>query len=688
MASRFSVEGVFRVQDRMTRQLDGIARSVNRFQSRASYGFRELSAMARQFQTGFAIAGAAIAAVAAAGVAALRDLIDTGMEFDRVMAEVGARFGHARSAEEFHALEQAAIDASTATGFTLEETAGALAELGAAGANATEAIQQLPIVLDTASAAGISLSEAGDVITDVLSAFELGAGNAAERGRELARVADVMSLGANSSSQTFEQLREAMVNVQTAAHSAGMDIETTTALLATLAENGQKGSRAGSQLSSMLGELQTPTPQAARALRRLGIAVRDATTHEMLPAVDIIGNFERALGGLNAEARDRALDQIFGEEGLRAMGGLLTQGSAKLRQFDTAMRNAAGSTAEVAQMMRDSGAGDVAIMNAEIEALKVQLWAFIRGPVRAVVQAISAWIHENEGIITGGFGDAVKLISDHMEELRVIGMGLAVVLGAIAAIGLFLSAIFIGTFAAIVVAFSVVVGAILYGLGWIYENAMSVASSVADAFGEAWDSIVSFLFPAIEFIVGAFTIMKGTVMRELQPVFDWLGRAATWVRGVFAQIAGYVGGIWASVSGAGSNAFGSLLAIAQPAIDALSSAFTRLGEIIAGVWRQVVDSFNATVGPILQQLSGWVSAVREVGNQEMQDHDRRPGGGALREHRQVVSPHDRVVRAIEERTTTDRAEVTITDRTGRAQTTRRPRNRGASRIRVHASGAT
>lgn len=674
--------------DRISRPIDQIGTRLRRFQRAASYGFRELSAMGTQFRDAFAVAAAAITAVAAAGVAALRDLIDTGMEFDRVMATVGARFGHARTSEEFQALEQAAIDASRQTGFTLEETAGALAELGAAGADATEAMQQLPIVLDTAAAASISLSEAGDVITDVMGAFELGAGSAAERGREMQRVADVMARGANSTSQSFSQLQGALQNVQTSAHLAGLDIETTTALIGAMADQGEKGERAGTRMSAMLSDLMTPSSaEARRALRRLRVETRDATTGEMRDIVDIVGDFQRAFAGMNDAARDAALADIFGADGMRPMLLLLTAGSDRLRELRTDLQNAEGATADVAQMMRDSGAGDAAIMNAEIEALKVGLYSYIRGPVREVISATTEWIRTNEGVIRSGFGDAVKFISDNMETLKMVGLGLLVVFGAIAVIVGLISIIFVGTFAVILLAFSAVVGAILYAAGWLYENLTEIAGTIAETFSSAWDSIVEFLTPAIEFIVGAFVLLRDRAMRELQPVFDFLGRAAGVVRGVFAQIAGFVSSIWASISSEGSSALSSLLEVVQPVLDAIGSAFASLGQMISGVWQSVVDAFNTTLGPILDRIGMVIGEVRQVGRAEMGTDENAAGRAGGRNRPQVISPQERTARTIDERTTTDRAEVTIRDETGRAQPTRRPRNRGTARIRIQPSGA-
>lgn len=666
----------------MTRPIRQIGDRLDRFQRNATSGFRNLADMGSHFRTGFLAVGAAIASVAAAGVAALRELIHTGMEFDAVMATAASRFSDVRTPEQLRELEEAAIEASRRTGFTAVETAGALAELGASGADAATAIQQLPVVLDVASAAGISLAEAGDTITDMMSAFALTTDDAAQRAVNMARVADVMARGANATSQSFEQLQGALSNVAAGAQSAGINIETTVAMIGALADAGEKGERAGTRLNAMLGNLRTPTREGARAMRQLHIETRN---HDgsLRDAIDIVQDFERALGGMNDAQRDAAMANIFDEQGRRSMLLLLGQGSERLRALRTDFENSAGSAEQMAERMRDSGAGDMAIMTAEIEALKLGIWSLIRGPVRAVIQSITGWVQANEGIIRGGLADAIATIRDHMDEIKMVATGLAIVFGAIAVVGLLISAVFIGTAAVIMLVISTVVGGVVVALGWLYENVVGIATSIQETFVSTWESIVEFLTPAIEFIVGAFTIVKTYAMRALQPVFELLGAGAALVRSAFVQVASSVMSIWSSVRSEGSSAFASLLEVIAPVVDQIRSIFGSLGDAIAAVWAEVAAAFSATLGPIIDTIVGVVGAVRQVGRDEM---DGEGGGGRARP--QVQSPQERTARSVQERTTTDRAEVTIRDETGRAQQTRRPRNRGAARIRVAApSGA-
>ncbi|WP_032901352.1 phage tail tape measure protein, partial [Yersinia enterocolitica] len=75
---------------------------------------------------------------------------------------------------------------------------------------------------------------------------------------QIKRVSDVMAKGFTSSNTNLLELGEAMKYVAPIAEAAGASIEDTTALLGVLADNGIKGSMAGTSTSSVFSRLQAP----------------------------------------------------------------------------------------------------------------------------------------------------------------------------------------------------------------------------------------------------------------------------------------------------------------------------------------------------------------------------------------------------------------------------------------------
>lgn len=680
MAGRFSVQGVFRVVDRMTRPIRQIDSRLERFRRNVSQGFRGLGQFVGRFKTAALAAFAAVGAGLAAIGAGIRDVINTGAEFDSVMAMAGARFGVSRGAAEFGALEQAAFDAARTSQFSARDAAQALAELGASGTSARDAIITLPTLINTATAAEMELGAASDILTDQLTAFGLASEDSAQLGRNLARVSDVMAAGANDTSQSFDQLTSALVNVSAGAHSAGLDIETTTALIGALADQGQKGERAGTGLNAMLNSLRNPTRQATQALRRVGVETRNADG-TFRDAIDIVQSFEEAFAGLNDAARDRALGQIFSSDGRRSMQLLLASGSQGLRDLRTGLQSAGGSAEEMARMMRDSAAGDMQSMSSAIEALKLEIWSLIRGPVRQIVTAITEWVRANQDVIASGLQAAIEWLIENMPTIvawaRRIGIVLAVVgavIGAVVAFAVTSLALLSGSFAAVVFA-------IIEGVLWLVDIATTAWEAISEAFTAAWSRVTAFFTAALEFIVGLFVIIGRFAMRLLRPAFDMIGRAAGWIRRLWAPVGAFFGAIWDRISADFSGAVDWLVGESSWLYDWLVRLWTPIGAFFDRLWDGIADSFVGAFSWIVDAVNG----VRAEGRAAMADDDRE-GGGVSSSRRQVVSPQERVARSVSETTSTERSEVTIRDESGRAEVTRRPR-RARGRIRLEPSGA-
>lgn len=680
--SRFSIYGEFRLLDRFTRPLQRVERRVGGFASRMDRLVGRVIGFGRELGPVFAAAGAAIAGAAAAAIAALQDIIHTGQEFDTTMAMAGARFGARRGSEAFAQLEEAAMNAGATTQYTAQQAAEALAELGASGTNAADAVASLPILLNTAAAAGMELGQTSDILTDEMAAFGLQTADSAANAVNLARVSDVMARGANTTSQSFEQLTGALGNVAAGAHSAGYDIEHTTALIGALADQGEKGDRAGTRLNAMLTNLRNPTAAARAELRRLHVETRDARTHALLPMTDVLAQFEQRMAGMNAEARDRSLGRIFSEQGLRPMLLLLQTGSSRLRELDSDLRNSGGASEEMARQMRDSAGGDMQSFNSTIESVKLELWALIRGPYRAVVQATTEWIRANAGWVTSGLQEGIEWLTAHMPEIEYwairIGIAFLVLLSPIIlamAAMVIVSALIIGLIVGIV-------AAVVVAVEWLWEIGSAIWESVSGAAAAVWEAVSSFVTAAQEFFVGLWVIVSRAAMQFLRPVFDFLGRAAAVVQRYWAPIGAFFSGVWNGVA----KAFGSVWGWIMGEAGGLYTDFLAIWDPLAGfftnLWNAVAGAFWNILGGVIDAVGNLIGDVRAVGRDEMQG-DQPPAPA----ERQMVSPQERAARegALQRSEHTDRAEVVIRDQTGRAQVTRPPRRGG--NLRIQSSGA-
>lgn len=245
------------------------------------------------------------------------------MDFESAIVRAGAVTGASgQQIEEFTAL---ALKMGAETKFSASDAANALVTMGESGLNASQAMQALPGVMLAASAAGSDLAFTGEVVVQTLNAFQLPA-------TEAARVADVIAESANASALTMDGFAEAMAHAGSLGSSAGQELESVTAVLMQLTNAGVPAAMAGTAVRQAMETLQAPTKKAAGTIKDLGIEVRNADgTMRQLP--DIVSELQVQLSEANpkfvefakankmgsVEARDLALNNIFGVQGMKAM---------------------------------------------------------------------------------------------------------------------------------------------------------------------------------------------------------------------------------------------------------------------------------------------------------------------------------------------------------------------------------
>jgi hypothetical protein len=191
----------------------------------------------------------------------VQSAIGTFAEFEAKMSEVKAITN--ATASEFKKLETDAIRLGRSTVFTAREVAGLQVAYGRLGFSTKEIINATEATLNLAAATNTDLASAADVAGSTVRAFQLDAS-------ETGRVTDVMASSFNKSALAIDSFRESMKFVAPVANAAGASIEETTALLGVLANNGLRGSLAGTALRRIFSDLTKDGRPLIDRLRELG----------------------------------------------------------------------------------------------------------------------------------------------------------------------------------------------------------------------------------------------------------------------------------------------------------------------------------------------------------------------------------------------------------------------------------
>jgi len=223
-------------------------------------------------KAGTAFKAMGVQLLAALGVTAIifkivegfKQLITVNKNFEFQMAKVQAITG--ATSEEMKNLTSNAKALGASTKFTATEVAGLQEEYAKLGFSTDEILNTTEATLMLAEATGSDLAQAANIAGQVLRAFKLDA-------LETQRVTDVMALSFSSSALNIENFAESMKYVAPIAATANIPIETTTALLAKLADAGLRGSIAGTGLKNLLTNLSDGSSSLSK---KLGFAVTNS----------------------------------------------------------------------------------------------------------------------------------------------------------------------------------------------------------------------------------------------------------------------------------------------------------------------------------------------------------------------------------------------------------------------------
>ena len=246
-------------------------------------------------------------------------------------------------------MERAALSVAKTTKFSGEEAAKAYFFLASAGLSAQQSIAAMPLVAQFAQAGMFDLARATDLLTDAQSALGLTTKDAQTNLKNMTRVADVLVKANTLANASVEQFSEALTTKAGAALKIyNKSMEEGVAVLAAFADQGKKGSDAGTAFDIVLRDLTTRAILARSEMKKYGISVFDSFG-KLRHLADIIGDVEKALAGQSAETKKTTLLTIgFQQKSVSNLQTLLGTSEA-IRKYYNELERAGGITQDVSE---------------------------------------------------------------------------------------------------------------------------------------------------------------------------------------------------------------------------------------------------------------------------------------------------------------------------------------------------
>lgn len=336
---------------------------------------------------GFTVMKGALADLVSEGIqkaiSALKDFakesIQTGIDFEANMSEVAAISG--ATGDQFELLEKTAKEYGATTVFSASEAAQALKYMALAGWDAEKSASALGGILDLAASSGMDLAKASDMVTDYLSAFGLEADKSTY-------FADMLAFAQSNANTSAEQLGEAFKNSAANMKSAGQDVETVTALLSMMANQGFKGSEAGTALTAMMRDLTAKMKDGKIAIGDTSVTVQDAQG-DYRDLTDILKDVEKATYGMGDAEKATALSATFTADSIKGLNLLLNAGIDEAANFEEALRESGGTAAKMGETMNDNVAGDIKALESAMEGVKIEIYKELQPEIRAFVKYLT-----------------------------------------------------------------------------------------------------------------------------------------------------------------------------------------------------------------------------------------------------------------------------------------------------------
>lgn len=230
-------------------------------------------------------------------------------------------------------------------GVTAADAALTMVELSKAGLSVKDTMNASKATMSLARAGNVEFAEAAVIAASALNAFNM-------RGDEAVKVADALAAGANASQAELSDLALGMQQSATVSKQFKLSLNDNVTALALFANNGIKGSDAGTSLKTMLIALAKPAATARDTMREIGFSAYNSKG-EFVGLREMSIRLSQSLKGLTDQQKQNALASIFGNDAFRAAAILADNAGAsyddmarKVGQAGAAQKAAASALGE------------------------------------------------------------------------------------------------------------------------------------------------------------------------------------------------------------------------------------------------------------------------------------------------------------------------------------------------------
>lgn len=572
------------------------------FSDKSATAQQKLNGLGSVFQsTGSLLTKSVTLPLAGVGTASVKLASD----FEARMSEVKAISG--ATAKDFDNLKKKAIEMGAKTKFSAGESADAFKYMAMAGWDAESMMSGIEGIMDLAAASGEDLATTSDIVTDALTAFGLQASDSAH-------FADVLAKASSKSNTNVSLMGETFKYVAPVAGALGYSVEDCATAIGIMANNGIKGSQAGTALRSMFTRLAKPTDQVAKAMKQYNISLIDANGN-MKPLRTLLVEMRERFDGLSESEAAQLAATLAGQEGMSGLLAIMNTSEGDFNSLAREIDNASGSAQDMADIMMDNTAGAIEQLKGALESAGIIIGEKLTPYIQALAEKITELVEKFNSLSESEQDSIIK----HALLAASIGPILLIVGSVLKAIGSVVTIIetikglgiieFLGGISAPVWGAIAAVAALALAFADLWKNSdefKQTMTDIAEKIGAAWSSFCDEFTAKInelgfnfEDVTDILQAVWKTFCEVVKPLFE----------GAFDSLADVIQGVLSII-----------LSIMDVFIGLFTGDWEQLGDGILGILSALVEAITGVLENIFNILGGMVGALlRALGLDEAAD---------------------------------------------------------------------
>ena len=358
------------------RKLDGVRGSFSAIGSSLDSNAQKVANFGRNFTFGYTLPVTYGA----------KKVVDSFVETDNALRRVAAAASDGVTSkfnESFADMERVAREKSKGTVYSIREVAGGMEELVKANWEASEAQKGVIHVMNLARVEGMNLAQATEIVSDGMAAFGL-------KAKDTETFTDALTMASIKSTTNITEMGLAFKYAAPIAGTLKYSIQDVATGLALMANNGIKGSVAGTSLRGGLTNLVKPSAEAKRALDGINFSMVDAngSTKKFLP---VIQELREKTKNMTETQKQQFAAAVFGKTAMSGWLAILNASDDKVKELTDSINNSKHATENMANQLNSGAGGAIEKFKASLSNAAYETGKTWTPAIKAVAEGLT-WL--------------------------------------------------------------------------------------------------------------------------------------------------------------------------------------------------------------------------------------------------------------------------------------------------------